>query len=587
MHELTYLEPGTGPRPKNGTASGARLAAASVAAFFFSLAFLFALAPGAPFTKELGVCESGAVRSVLSGHIILPYYQPGRMVEVPPLYQWAAALAARAFGWNEIALRLPSLLAGAATCAILFLWLAATVDVGAGGFALVALLTSRYLSDAARQPRMDAMLAMFVTGAVVCLERALASAETRRRAGFLAGAAVLMGLATLTKSFLGLVLPGLVVALYLATRRRIRELFRPGLIAAFGAGLAVALVWYAAALVKGGEAFFRWQISIILWRRFTGTESFCEHPFYYFVPRLLGGFLPWSLYFPALAAALWLGRRALSEQVLFAACWFVAIFGFFSSSAGKCQVYILPAFPPIAALTGWLFQERITGRLKWRSALGMFDFASAAVAVAVAAAVIVTLALAMNGAPAWLLARMHHTDRRFLTILLGMAREATAAFVLWAGGWIVAAAAVLLTFHRRPALGCAAIGAIALAGTFIWFGALNPALAREQTLKPFARVVDATVPPGNTVYYVGPTDCDLAFYADRRIWTVRHFSCRPGSDHDGRYFLFWQDRFASISARSRACIETLSESRPVDSHGRRLLVERLIGADREMGANEK
>src|ERR1700719_178636 len=107
---------------------GRRLALESAAAFTLSLAFLLALAPAAPFTKELGVCESGAVRDVLSGNVILPHYVPGTPVQVPPMYWWAAAIAVRLFGWNEIGLRAPSIVAAALTSAILYAWLASALS---------------------------------------------------------------------------------------------------------------------------------------------------------------------------------------------------------------------------------------------------------------------------------------------------------------------------------------------------------------------------------------------------------------------------------------------------------------------------
>ena len=225
------------------------------------------------------------------------------------------------------------------------------------------------------------------------------------------------------------------------------------------------------------------------------------------------------------------------------------------------------------------------GRLGRDGERGLFDLASGVVALGVAGAIGAALALAIGGTPAWLLARMHHTDRHFLAILLVMARAATPKFVLWAGVWTAAAVAVGVTLRRRPMPACAAIGAIALAGTLFWCGAMNPALAREQTLKPFAPVVDSTVPAGNRVYYVGQPDCDLAFYADREVRSVRRFSCQPGSDNGAQYFIFWHDRFASIPAHRRACIKVLAESRPVDSHGQRLLVERLLGV--QPGAEKK
>src|ERR1700732_3732608 len=90
---------------------GNRLAFESAAIFVCSIAFLLALAPAGPFTRELGVCEAGAVRDVLSGNVILPHYNPGIPVQVPPMFWWMAALAVRLFGWNEIALRAPSIVA--------------------------------------------------------------------------------------------------------------------------------------------------------------------------------------------------------------------------------------------------------------------------------------------------------------------------------------------------------------------------------------------------------------------------------------------------------------------------------------------
>src|SRR5271154_5023759 len=132
-----------------------RLALESAVAFAVSLTFLLALSPQAPFTKELGVCESGAVREVLSGNIILPHYNPGSPVQVPPMFWWAAALAVHWWGWNEISLRAPSIVATALTGAILYAWMASALNRRAALWSVPALLSSTYVADAARQPRMD------------------------------------------------------------------------------------------------------------------------------------------------------------------------------------------------------------------------------------------------------------------------------------------------------------------------------------------------------------------------------------------------------------------------------------------------
>src|SRR5262249_910631 len=74
---------------------------------------------------------------------------------------------------------------------------------------------------------------------------------------------------------------------------------------------------------------------------------------YYFVPILLGGMLPWMfVMFPALATA-W--RREPVEGFQprrFLVVWCVLVFAFFSISHSKLPSYILPIFPALALLTG-------------------------------------------------------------------------------------------------------------------------------------------------------------------------------------------------------------------------------------------
>src|SRR5215475_1772352 len=118
----------------------ARIALETIGIFAGATLILLTLAPSAPFTKELGVCESGAVRDVLAGNIILPRFVPGPIVHVPPLYWWIAAICVKAVGWNELALRLPSLIAAALTCAIVFAWSSRTLGPSVGLWSAAALL---------------------------------------------------------------------------------------------------------------------------------------------------------------------------------------------------------------------------------------------------------------------------------------------------------------------------------------------------------------------------------------------------------------------------------------------------------------
>ena len=550
---------------------GRQLALETIAAFAVALTFVCLLAPAAPFTKELGVCESGAVRDVLAGNVILPQYSRGALVQVPPMYWWAAATAVRIFGWNEVALRAPSLFAAATTTAILYGWLASALSRRVAMWSAAVILSTQYIADAARQPRMDAILMMFLTAAMVCLDRSFARQPKRK--SLLAWAALAMGGAVLTKGPLGLVLPGLAVAIFLALERRWREMFSLEVIATFAIAFAIGAIWYLAALQVGGNVFLEWQIVHGLFRRFFGAVAGgvgeCQNPFYYFIPRLVSGFLPWSLFYPALVVMMWRERANTPPPMLFALCWFAAILGFFTVSAGKCAVYILPVFPALAALIGYVIAEVAANAQSRDLPHKLFDWASIAIAVGVGVMVVALLALLWSGSAATF--GLQNTDKQFLEVLIDATAHGSPGVILWivlsiAGATIALAA----TARRRPLAQSCGIALIAIAGTLFWYGFLNPALGEHRTLKAWAEVVDRTVPAGVPIDYIGPLDCDLAFYSDHEIGSVNNFRC--GAESRDAYYLVWKDRLAKLTPQQLGCLAPVSQSTPVDRHGARVLM---------------
>lgn len=644
----------------------------SAAVFAAACAFLLALAPAEPFSHELGVCESGAVRDVLAGNIILPHFIPGPMVHVPPLYWWSAALGVHAFGWTEIALRMPSIIGTALACSIVFGWAAIAINRRTAFWAASSLLLCHFVLDAARQPRMDSMLALFVTAAAIAFERALRPSRGReeletaidtdgsihtanvrgniastaaaptgsssRRIG-LTLAAIAMGLGILTKGILGILLPGLVAGLYLVVRRRWRDLFRPGLIVTFVAALAIGLSWYGAAYQIGGQKFLQWQLAMNLWSRFIPAEAggagYCVHPFWYFTPVAIVGFLPWSAYLPAFAIYAWPRRgRKLPEATVFTLCWFTAIFVFFSTSHGKCMVYILPAFPPLAVLTGITIdaaasalpgsRKRVSEPLNSdfdapappappvrplvpstssdavvlrhpitparpptplapRDRAFIFAFVIATTAVAIAA---IAIALASIGClifgvpPAWSVS-LHPTDRLFLEIFTALATRYAPPLLLWVFASAAGASVVLIGLRRRAAqIAAAGVLAIAAAGSFFWFAVMNPALAKRETLRDFARAVALTLPadngltpsPNYGVVHLGLSDCDLNFYSPQPLTPIYRLTCDASAP---RFVVARELDFAASPSAIRVCFKEILESAPVDNKGPRVLLQRI------------
>ncbi len=595
--------------------------AETLAVFAAAFAFLLALAPSAPFTRELGVCESGAVRDVLAGNIILPRFIPGPMVHVPPLYWWTAALGVHAFGWNEVALRMPSMLAAALTCAIVFMWASIALNRRIAFWATASLLLCHFFLDAARQPRMDSMLALFVTAAAMAFERALrpsggdtsapiaarpfaadsdAPIDPHSRRMALTLAAIMIGAGILTKGILGILLPGLVVGLYFVVRRRFRDLFRVDLIVTFIVGLAIGLSWYFAAYQIGGQKFLQWQLAMNLWSRFIPAEAggagYCVHPFWYFTPQTIAGFIPWSVYLPAVAIYVWPRRgRKLPDAPVFTLCWFAAIFVFFSTSHGKCLVYILPSFPPLAVLTGLAIDavarrephgtamkgsesrnEAPTLReVQDRAFATVFAIGTGVVGAAAIAIALAAVSAIISGVPPGWSLQLHPTDRRFLEIFSSLAAHRAPELLALITACIAASVAGIVGLRWREAqLQASGVLIVAAAGSLFWFAVMNPALAERETLRDFAHEVARTVPPGGAVAHLGLSDCDLNFYSPQPLTPIYHLRCDEGAGMFN-YIVARKIDFDASPVTNRACFKPILESPSVDSHGPRLLFQRV------------
>jgi hypothetical protein len=318
-----------------------------------------------------------------------------------------------------------------------------------------------------------------------------------------------------------------------------------------------------------------------------GGAGYCAHPFWYFVPVTIAGFIPWCGYLPAGIAVIARKWRVMPAPMLFALCWFAGIFLLFSASSGKCEIYILPVFAPLAIMIGGTISS-----IQEASAATVVDdlyapaetpdwlpatvFAAGTMVIAVGAALITITAadLAMGGLPAHIIGRLHPTDRRFLEIFLALAASHEPSLYLWLAATIAGViTAVRGVMKRRPEVQASGAALIAAAGSLFWFGVMNPALAERVTLRSFAQAVTAHVPPGTVVGHIGLGDCDLNFYSPAPLPPIFHFRC----DDDAalpRYIVLRQAAYDSMTAAQRACLKPLLASPPLDSQGPRMLVER-------------
>jgi len=277
---------------------------------------------------------------------VLPTLGGRVWMEKPVLYYWLAKPALALFGETELAVRLPSALAGVVSVLFVFLVGCRLLGRRAGFYSALIMATAVLAFVYSRAAAMDALLAACVTGAI-----GLAALRLFEDAGpwTLVGAYALAGLATLAKGPLGILLPTLVFGTYWLTTRRKQDLTRLVSVGGLLAFAVVAVPWYALITAREGRDFLDVFILNHNIQRFTSTIHHHPGPVFYYLPILLAGLFPWTALLP-----LGLGRLqpAKNPRHRFLLVWLVAPLVFFSLAGSKLPGYIVPCVAPLALVTG-------------------------------------------------------------------------------------------------------------------------------------------------------------------------------------------------------------------------------------------
>lgn len=278
---------------------------------------------------------------------VTPYLNYVKYFEKPPLVYWETALAMGLFGPGELAVRLPTLVAGLAT-----LLLASALARRLYGSS-TALLAAAILAAAplfgfmAIVLTLDMSLTLFVTAALAAAWLAW-SGDGDPAWVRCAYAATALGV--LVKGPVAAVLVGGAIVLFCLTHGGWRAL-RPwldwrGLLLA----AVIAVPWFLVVGWRNPEFWHYFVVDQHL-HRYTNAKEHGE-PIWYFAPVLLAGLAPWSLVLALDPAALRgaLDPRRWAPATRFLAIWAATVLVFFSLSMSKLATYALPAFPPLAML---------------------------------------------------------------------------------------------------------------------------------------------------------------------------------------------------------------------------------------------
>ncbi len=292
-------------------------------------------------------------------HLLVPRLNGETYTHKPPLHFWNIALfGALRGGVDEVAARLPSLVAGAASVFVVFLLAVRLFDLRTAWLAAPVFLTSALVMWNGRVGQIDMTLTMFELAAILFWARGrFPTADESPPRGANRNNLLFFaccGLATLAKGPVGLVVPLLAVVAFLVVERDWRGLRELNA----GRGLllwaAIALAWFAPAVWFAGQSYFDALILDQTLSRYA-EGTYHPRPWHYYFRTLPGTFAPWSFLAPVTIWAAWRKLRAEANgpearAFRFLAIWIASTFVFFSVSGGKRTVYLLALAAPLAIL---------------------------------------------------------------------------------------------------------------------------------------------------------------------------------------------------------------------------------------------
>jgi len=429
-----------------------------------------------------------------TGDWVTPRLNGLKYFEKPPLQYWASALSFRLFGENEYTARLYIVLAGFSTIALLGflgkrLW---GWDMAIAS--MMAIACSPYFMALGGIVTLDMGLTLWTTAtlfAFIGAEGARDRPATQLRWMLCAWAG--MALAVLSKGLVGIIFAGAAVFIVMVMRRDIKVLERLHLIPGLAIFLAIAAPWFVAVSMANDE-FAQFFFIHEHFARFLTRAHRRVEPWWYFLPIVAAGFLPWMFAMPAAIARAWREEEGRDFQPLrISILWAAFVVAFFSASGSKLPTYVLPAFPPLALVLGRYLQLAPERRLALWSGL--------TIPVALIL-VVVAYRVPDSAKDAWTRA-----------LYEGAMPWAVAAAVILLAGAIVTTL-LMLRRKRWPALAVAAFAAILLidCGEEAY-----EELTPRQSGVGVAEKMKAQMKPGTRLYSVGHYEQTVPFYLQRTL----------------------------------------------------------------------
>jgi 4-amino-4-deoxy-L-arabinose transferase-like glycosyltransferase len=300
---------------------------------------------------------------VVTGDWVTPRLNGIKYFEKPPLQYWLTAASFVAFETDEWTARLPGALAGFLTLAIVGYVGSVLASPTVGTYAALALAGCIWPFAISHMVTHDALLTFWLAaalGAFLLAQHWRDDAARSRRWMLVAWAATAGGV--MTKGLVAVVIPCATLVIHTLVTRDATPWKRLQPIMGIGLFLLIAAPWFVAVSSRNPE-FARFFFIHEHFDRFLTTGHRRTGAWWYFLPMLAAGLLPWTGVFVWGIGARWRQPPAAAafDWLRFSIIWCAFVLVFFSVSSSKLPSYILPIFPAAALVLG-VQLERMASR---------------------------------------------------------------------------------------------------------------------------------------------------------------------------------------------------------------------------------
>lgn len=310
-----------------------------------------------------------------NGDWIVPYCDYSFRFHKPVLFYWLEAISFKAFGLNEFAARLPSVLSGLGLT-----WLAYLIGNlhGFGITAALITLSSLEVFIVSKLSITDMSLCFFISAAIaffyigyvkISFNRQKFAFKDRISSLWFTSSMVMMALGVLCKGPVAIVIPVATITLFLFLKRDLKEFFSntwTELLKGFILFLLIVLPWYIAVHIQTDGAFTKEFFLSHNIDRFTKVHSGHDAPIWYYIPVVAIGFIPWIFFliqsifsFDYSSNINVNSEKAKKAQThIFCLIWSIMVFGFFTIAQTKLPTYIVFIYLPLSIIVARWWQEK-------------------------------------------------------------------------------------------------------------------------------------------------------------------------------------------------------------------------------------